>query len=71
MREQLITSALFENVASITKVLYERDSRLHFMSNGFWSSHNRQVVMNTVSLFSSLYFYFFDNRRYINLSLHP
>uniref|UniRef100_F1KU20 HECT-type E3 ubiquitin transferase n=1 Tax=Ascaris suum TaxID=6253 RepID=F1KU20_ASCSU len=38
---------LFKNVASITKVLYERDSRLHFMSNGFWSSHNRQVVMNT------------------------
>uniref|UniRef100_A0A0M3KJI8 Peroxisomal membrane protein PEX16 n=1 Tax=Anisakis simplex TaxID=6269 RepID=A0A0M3KJI8_ANISI len=42
---------LFRNVASITKVLYERDSRLHFMPNGFWSNHNRQVVINTVGIF--------------------
>ncbi|VDM45041.1 unnamed protein product [Toxocara canis] len=35
------------NVASITKVLHERDNRLHFMPNEFWSNHNRQVVMNT------------------------
>lgn len=40
-------SNLFKSVASLTKVLHERDSRLHFMPAGFWSDHNRQVVLNT------------------------
>ncbi|KHN81149.1 Ubiquitin-protein ligase E3C [Toxocara canis] len=45
--EMVADTPACHNVASITKVLHERDNRLHFMPNEFWSNHNRQVVMNT------------------------
>ncbi|VDM95290.1 unnamed protein product [Thelazia callipaeda] len=41
-------SDLFENVTGLTRALYERDSRVHFMPSNFWSSHNRTVVISSL-----------------------
>ncbi|EJD76452.1 ubiquitin protein ligase [Loa loa] len=40
-------SDLFQDVALLTKALHERDNRVCVMPHNFWSSHNRNVVVNS------------------------
>uniref|UniRef100_A0A915Q257 HECT-type E3 ubiquitin transferase n=1 Tax=Setaria digitata TaxID=48799 RepID=A0A915Q257_9BILA len=40
-------SDLFQDVALLTKALYERDNRVRVMPTNFWSSHNRNVVVTS------------------------
>ncbi|VDO30539.1 unnamed protein product [Onchocerca flexuosa] len=38
---------LFQNVALLTKALHERDNRISVLPHNFWSSHNKNVVINS------------------------
>ncbi|VBB28069.1 unnamed protein product [Acanthocheilonema viteae] len=40
-------SDLFQDVALLTKAFHERDNRVCVMPHNFWSSHNRNVVVNS------------------------
>uniref|UniRef100_A0A0N5AXS7 HECT-type E3 ubiquitin transferase n=1 Tax=Syphacia muris TaxID=451379 RepID=A0A0N5AXS7_9BILA len=40
-----IASHFRYQVANLTRMLYERDCRLHFMPLDYWSSHNRHLVI--------------------------
>ncbi|CAJ0955893.1 unnamed protein product, partial [Mesorhabditis belari] len=43
-------STIYENMVNLIRILQQKDQRVHFLPEGLWNDHNRQVVIQRTSM---------------------